>query len=265
MSKALKKQIERINDDDYKFARPETKIWKHLIKLNQVYGHSFYTENNNVELITDGVELQNKLLNDIKNAKKTVDVEYYIIKNDFVGMKLINLLTEKAKEGVEVRLLMDTLGSRSINDVVLSEYLKAGGKVGYFFKPKLKIIAPKFNYRNHRKIVIVDHEIGYTGGYNVAREYIGRKKRFGYWRDTHVRIKGNAVVDLYGRFALDWRFTTKEQLDVIPKDFAFDKEKGSMGIQIVSCGPESDDVNDHIRGEKGMASNTVLRTGSEHL
>ena len=242
VSKALKKQIERINDDDYKFARPETKIWKHLIKLNQVYGHSFYTENNNVELITDGVELQNKLLNDIKNAKKTVDVEYYIIKNDFVGMKLINLLTEKAKEGVEVRLLMDTLGSRSINDVVLSEYLKAGGKVGYFFKPKLKIIAPKFNYRNHRKIVIVDHEIGYTGGYNVAREYIGRKKRFGYWRDTHVRIKGNAVVDLYGRFALDWRFTTKEQLDVIPKDFAFDKEKGSMGIQIVSCGPESPSV-----------------------
>ena len=227
VSKALKKQIERINDDDYEFARPETKIWKHLIKLNQVYGHSFYTENNNVELITDGVELQNKLLNDIKNAKKSVDVEYYIIKNDFVGMKLINLLTEKAREGVQVRLLMDTLGSRSINDVVLREYLDAGGKVGYFFKPKLKIIAPKFNYRNHRKIVIVDHEIGYTGGYNVAREYIGRKKRFGYWRDTHVRIRGNAVVDLYGRFALDWRFTTKEQLDVIPRDFAFDEEKGT--------------------------------------
>lgn len=242
VSKALKKQIEQIGDDNYEFAHPETKIWKHLIKLNQVYGHSFFTENNNVELITDGVELQNKMLEDIKNAKKSIDIEYYIIKNDFVGMKLINLLTEKAKEGIEVRLLIDTLGSRSINDVVLSEYLEAGGKVGYFFKPKLKIIAPKFNYRNHRKIVVVDHEIGYTGGYNVAKEYIGRKKRFGYWRDTHIRIRGNAVVDLYGRFALDWRFTTKEQLDVIPKDFEFDKEKGGTGIQIVSCGPESPSV-----------------------
>ena len=84
--------------------------------------------------------------------------------------------------------------------------------------------------------------MGYTGGYNVAKEYIGRKKRFGYWRDTHVRITGDAVMDLYGRFALDWRFTTREKLDLVPKEFAFGKENGSTGIQIVSCGPESPSV-----------------------
>ena len=242
VSQTLKNQIEEMNDENYEFKHPETKNWKHLIKLNQVYGHSFFTENNNIELITDGIELQNKMLEDIKNARHSVEVEYYIIKNDFVGMKLIDLLTEKAREGIEVRLLLDALGSRRMNNHVLSKYIDAGGKVGYFFKPKLKVIAPKFNYRNHRKIVIVDHEIGYTGGYNVAKEYIGRKKRFGYWRDTHVRITGDAVMDLYGRFALDWRFTTREKLDLVPKEFAFGKENGSTGIQIVSCGPESPSV-----------------------
>lgn len=242
VSKGLKRQIEEMDSDEYEFACPTTKHWKHLIKLNQVYGHAFYTEENQIELITDGIELQEKLTEDIKNAKKTINVEYYIIKSDFVGMNLIHLLTEKAKEGLEVRLLVDALGSRHINDVVLSEYLEAGGKVGYFFKPKLKFIAPKFNYRNHRKIVVIDDKIGYTGGYNVAKEYVGRKKRFGYWRDSHVRIEGNAVIDLRARFVLDWRFTTKEQLDIIPKDFEVEETGNKTGIQIVSCGPESPSV-----------------------
>lgn len=242
VSKGLKRQIEEMDSDEYEFACPTTKHWKHLIKLNQVYGHAFYTEENQIELITDGIELQEKLTEDIKNAKKTINVEYYIIKSDFVGMNLIHLLTEKAKEGLEVRLLVDALGSRHINDVVLSEYLEAGGKVGYFFKPKLKFIAPKFNYRNHRKIVVIDDKVGYTGGYNIAKEYIGRKKRFGYWRDSHVRIEGNAVIDLRARFVLDWRFTTKEQLDIIPKDFEVEETENKTGIQIVSCGPESPSV-----------------------
>ena len=215
VSNALKQQIEDMNDDEYEFACPKTKRWKHLIKLNQVYGHAFYTEDNQIELITDGVKLQAKIFEDMRNAKKSINVEYYIIKNDFVGMSLINLLRE---------------------------YLRAGGKVGYFFKPKMKIIAPKFNYRNHRKIIVIDDKIGYTGGYNVAKEYIGRKKRFGYWRDTHVRIEGNAVIDLRGRFVLDWRFTTREQLEIVPKDYEWKETETKTGIQIVSCGPESPSV-----------------------
>lgn len=239
VSNALKTQIKELDDENYEFSSPTTKNWKHLIKLNQVYGHAFYTENNTAELITDGVILQNKLAADIKNAKEFINVEYYIIKNDFVGRQLIDMLTKKAEEGVKVRLLMDALGSRQINDFVLRNFRKAGGKVGYYFKPKFKLFGIKFNYRNHRKIVVIDGKVGYTGGYNVAREYIGRKKCFGYWRDTHVRIQGDAVLELNGRFVMDWRFTTKEKLEIIPKGFTQQKNDGNIGIQIVSCGPES--------------------------
>ncbi len=238
MSNALKKQMEDMEDDAYPFGSSTVRNWRHLIKLNQVYGHAYYTENNDVELITDGSLLIKKLLSDIKAARCSINIEYYIIKRDHVGLELINLLTEKAGEGLEVRLLMDTLGSRFISNRVLKDYLDAGGKVGYFFKPKFKIFGIRFNYRNHRKIVVIDGKIGYTGGYNVAKEYIGEKKKFGYWRDTHIRIKGDAAADLNARFILDWRFTTKEQLDAIPTSLATSGE-GDIGVQIVSCGPES--------------------------
>lgn len=99
-----------------------------------------------------------------------------------------------------MRLLLDSMGCRTINEHVLKDYLDAGGKVGFFFKPKFKIFGLKLNYRNHRKIVVIDHKIAYTGGYNIAKEYIGQKKKFGYWRDTHVRLAGDAVADLNGRF-----------------------------------------------------------------
>ncbi len=240
-SNALKQQIEDLDDDKIELNFRETKNWKHLIKLNQVYGHSYYTQNNNVELITDGNDLTARMIEDIRRAKNFVHVEYFIVKNDAIGIALIDLLTQKAREGLEVRLLLDALGSRKISRFVLSDYLKAGGKVGYFFKPKLAFIAPKLNYRNHRKIVVIDGEIGYTGGYNVAREYVGRKKRFGYWRDTHVRITGGAVADLNTRFVLDWRFTTHEEIGFFQPYFMGwgSGEAGQSGVQIVSCGPES--------------------------
>lgn len=239
ISENLQEQIEEMDKGIYDFGSESTKNWKHLIKLNQVYGQAFYTDNNSACLFTDGSRLSARLLEDIRDARESINIEYYILKKDHVGLELIDLLTQKVKEGVEVRLLLDTLGSRSINDRVLSEYLKAGGKVGYFFKPKFKIFGIRFNYRNHRKIVVIDGKIGYTGGYNVAREYIGEKKKFGYWRDTHIRIEGDAVYDLNARFILDWRFTTKEQLDMLASNFTFSEGSGSMGMQIVSCGPES--------------------------
>lgn len=239
VSKSLWNQMKEMERDDYSFHCATTKNWSHLIKLNQVYAHSYYTENNNAELITDGTVLMDKLMADIRQAKESVNIEYYIIKRDFVGMALIKLLTEKAKEGLEVRLLVDALGGRTLNRYVLKDYIAAGGKVGFFFRPKLKFFGIRLNYRNHRKIVVIDNKIGYTGGYNVAKEYIGRKKKFGYWRDTHVRIVGGAVMDLYGRFVLDWRFTTKEKLHIIYENFLPEADSQHIGMQIVSCGPES--------------------------
>lgn len=238
VSHILKKQMQDMDEGKYEFKDERAKAWKHLIKLNQVYADALYTQHNEIDLITDGKEFMHKLLTDIDKAEKYINIEYFIIKHDHVGLDLIRHLTKKAREGVEVRLLVDALGSRFINNMVLRDFLRAGGKVGYFFKPKFKIIGIKFNYRNHRKIVVIDDKIGYTGGYNIAKEYLGEKKKFGYWRDANIRIKGDSVYELNARFTLDWRFTTNEKLEILPETI----EKNSdnvCGVQIVSCGPES--------------------------
>lgn len=237
MSNALKKQTEIMDANAYEFNCKSTEKWKHLIKLNQTYGKSYYTQNNNIELFTDGSDMLESLLKDIKAAKETINIEYYIIKRDKIGRRFIEALTEKAKEGVEVRLLMDALGSRTITKGIVKDLIAAGGKVGYFFKPKLIFIGLKLNYRNHRKIVVIDHKTAYTGGYNIAKEYVGQKKKFGYWRDTHVKIDGDAVHDLNSRFIMDWRFATKERVEGVLPETTGSSPKG-VGMQIVSCGPE---------------------------
>ena len=239
ISGALKSQMKEMENDTFVFHSDVAPKWKSLIKLNQVYANAYYTEKNNVELLTDGNELRKRLYQDIRQAKETINVEFFIIKRDYVGLDFIDLLTKKAREGITVRLLIDSLGSRFINDRVLKDYIQAGGKVGYFFKPKLKIFGVKINYRNHRKIVVIDDKIAYTGGYNIAKEYIGKKKKFGYWRDSHLRITGEGVIDLNARFTLDWRFTTKEKLDVLKVAHVSDDIDHPVGMQIVSCGPES--------------------------
>ena len=234
---ALKKQMSAMDSGEYEFSSKSAVRWRHLIKLNQGYGRSYYTQDNSVRLFTDGRELLENMISDIKEARETINVEYYILKADKIGRRFINVLTEKAKEGVEVRLLLDALGSRYINRWVLKDYIRAGGKIGYFFKPKFIFFGIRFNYRNHRKIVVIDDKIAYTGGYNIAKEYVGEKKKFGYWRDDHVRIEGGAVFDLNARFVMDWRFTTKENIELIPDAF-YDECKGDKGIQIVSAGPD---------------------------
>lgn len=239
ISEALKNQISEVGLDDFQFVNNEAKNWKHMIKLNQVYSGSFLTQNNTIEMLPDGKRMFHKLLRDLREAKYAINVEYYIIKNDMVGQRLIEVLTEKASEGVSVRLLIDSLGSRSLNNRKLKDFRKAGGKVCYFFKPKLKFINMKLNYRNHRKIVVIDGQIGYIGGFNIANEYLGFKKRFGYWRDMHIRLLGGGVQDLNARFIKDWRFSSHEKIELDEAYYTPVTDDGYSAVQIVACGPES--------------------------
>lgn len=232
-------QMACIDRHEFEFANDASSKWRHMVKLNQVYGESFLTQNNQIEMITDGKEMFERLLRDISGASHSVNIMFYIIRDDKVGRKLIEALTEKAREGVEVRLLMDAIGSRSINDRKLSDFLSAGGKVAYFFKPKLKYLTLKLNYRNHRKIAVIDGRKGYIGGFNIAREYLGLKRKFGYWRDTHIRIKGSAVQDLHAYFALDWRVASKETIELSEIFFNPVQSDGNAAVQIVACGPNS--------------------------
>lgn len=235
----LTDQINSIDSEGFTFVNDQCLRWKHMIKLNQVYGNSYLTQNNNVEIFDDGKRMFHNIIKDINSAKSTINVMYYIIKDDMVGRKFIDALTKKAKEGVEVRLLIDTVGSRSLNNRKLKEFRQAGGKVSYFFKPKFKLINLKLNYRNHRKIIVIDEKIGYIGGFNIANEYLGFKRKFGYWRDTHIKIIGGAVQDLNARFIIDWRFASKEELDLTEAYYGQLPDQGNSAIQIVTCGPDS--------------------------
>ena len=164
---------------------------------------------------------------------------FFIVKNDETGRQFIDALTKKAREGVEVRLLLDSMGSRQINDKVLRDFLDAGGKRAYFFPRKFNLVNFDFNYRNHRKLAVIDGIIGYTGGFNIAREYLGLKKKFGYWRDTHIRITGQSVQDINARFILDWRAASKEKIILSEAFYSSVINEGDTGIQIVSSGPDS--------------------------
>lgn len=242
MENALQDQIEEIKTGNFDFSNRESRTWRDLIRMNQTYGKAFLTQDNKISIITDGAEMHNKLLDDIKNAKSTINIMSFIIKNDNIGKQLLNALTERARAGVEVRLLIDAIGGRQILDFTIAELRQAGGRVAFFFPPKfkyLKMVNLKLNYRNHRKIVVIDGAIGYIGGFNIGREYVGLKKKFGYWRDTHLRFVGSGVQDINARFIMDWKFASKEKLTVSEAYYSEVVKEGTTGIQIVSSGPDS--------------------------
>ena len=240
VSSSLKKQMDAISTGKYEFVNEEAAEWRDMIRLNQRYDSAYFTQNNEVELFTDGREKFESLIADIENAKKSINIEYYIIKWDKVGIRLLKAIEKKAKEGVEVRLLMDALGCRQITKRRIQPLIDAGVKCAFFFRPKMKIFLMRLNYRNHRKLVVIDNSIGYIGGFNIAREYLGLKEKFGYWRDTHVRIRGGAVHDINARFILDWRFASKENLDFSSIFLEEPVNAGNTGIQIVTSGPDNE-------------------------
>ncbi|MEG0918878.1 MAG: cardiolipin synthase [Anaerovoracaceae bacterium] len=238
ITNSLMKQEKAIADGEYEFKNTDHR-WRELIRLNQVYGKAYFTQDNSVEILTEGTDKMEALLKDIENATEIINVEYFIIKRDKIGKAFLAALTKKAKEGVKVRLLVDAMGSRTITEEYLRDFIEAGGKFATFFPPKLRIINIKFNYRNHRKLVVIDGKIAYIGGYNIAREYVGLKKKFGHWRDTHIRITGGAVQDINGRILMDWKFAAKEDdIDYKRLFFSLERQAGHVGMQIVSSGPD---------------------------
>ncbi|MCQ2550637.1 MAG: cardiolipin synthase [Clostridia bacterium] len=236
----VEKQNQKLKTGNFTFRDETAKKWSHLITLNQTYGESLLTQDNDVRIFDDGKRMYASLLRDIKLAEKSINIEYFIIKNDPVGNRLLKLLVEKAREGVKVRLIMDALGSVGIKDRKLREFVEAGGEYQFYFKPKIRIINTKLNYRNHRKIVVIDDKVGYVGGFNVAKEYLGYKKKFGYWRDAQFRITGSAVKSLNIRLLMDWNVATGSKVDISKEDIVPSEEITGAPIQIVSSGPDSE-------------------------
>ena len=236
---SLNEQINSIKRGEFNFSNPESKKWQDMIRLHQTYSDSFFTQDNKISVLTDGMHKFESLIKDLMEAKQTINIMYFIVKNDSMGRPLIDTLTKKAKEGIEVRLLIDAMGSRQISKKTLESFRLAGGQFAFFFPPMFKYLNMKLNYRNHRKLVVIDGAIGYLGGFNVGNEYIGKKKKFGFWRDTHLRLMGSCVQDMNARFILDWRFASKENIVLSQAYYDEPFQAGTTGIQIVSCGPDS--------------------------
>lgn len=213
----------------------DTEYLNDLVALHLNSGN-WMTFNNRVDYFNNGRDKFNALIRDIRAAKKSIHLEYYIWRGDGLGTELVQELTKKAAEGVEVRLLYDGMGNSLLPRHFFDELHAAGGYTAAFLPP----LIVRLNYRNHRKLCIIDGEIGYIGGFNVGDEYLGIVPRYGAWRDTHLRFLGDAVDQMQMRFIKDWNFTAGQ--GVIRLDEAyFPKREQFDGVrtQIVSSGPDT--------------------------
>lgn len=212
-----------------------------LVRMNYHNSGSLYTSGNKVKTYINGEEKFNDLLQDIKNAKSFIHIEYYIFRIDDLGSEILEALRVKVEEGVEVRLLVDGMGSKKIRKKEIRFINNLGIKFAIFFPGILPHVNIRINYRNHRKIVVVDGHTGYVGGFNVGDEYVNKGKQFAFWRDTHIRIQGEAVNELNKRFILDWDYASTEDFVNAEKYFPKQEVYDNVGIQIVSSGPDHEE------------------------
>ncbi|WP_281890012.1 cardiolipin synthase [Paenibacillus sp. YYML68] len=209
-----------------------------LMHLNSAY--AIYTQDNEVAIFTEGNRKFQSLLHDIKAAKDHVHLMYFIIRDDALGQRLMETLAAKAREGVQVKLLYDAIGCQALPRTFFQSLREAGGEAAAFFPSRIPYINLRVNYRNHRKLAIIDGRIGYIGGFNVGNEYLGLSARFGHWRDTHLRLTGGAVLHMQALFFLDWELAAGEQPEVEPRYFPIQPHPGQVGLQIVASGPDSE-------------------------
>jgi cardiolipin synthase len=194
---------------------------------------------NAVTLYHDTNQAFAALLDAIAAARHHVHLEFFILRSDDTGTRLIEALTEKARAGVEVRLLYDSVGGLFLSSRTLRPLLQAGGKVRNFLPVNPLRSWVQVNLRNHRKIVVVDGAVGFTGGMNIGDEYLGLSRRFGHWRDTFVRLEGPAVAGLQRVFAEDWDFTADRALNG-PAYFPTLPATGPSTVQVIEAGPDQD-------------------------
>ncbi len=219
---------------------------KELVRLLLNNDVSPLIGHNEVKLLINGENKFPLVLQALKNAKHHIHIEYYIYENDAIGNEIKNVLIEKARQGVEVRFLYDDFGSRSIQRKLVPEMRRNGVEAYPFYKIKFAPFANRLNYRNHRKIIIIDGEAAFVGGINISNRYINDGEEKLFWRDTHLYIHGPGIFYLQYLFMCDWNFCApKSKMDA---DFKYFNTKfissvnsaKDVAIQIAASGPDSD-------------------------
>ncbi len=218
-----------------------------------------YYARNSVEVFTDGTSKFNALRDDIRRARTFINIQYYIFEDDALGTEFAALLVEKVREGVTVRLLYDHVGSFNVSNGFFRRLKAEGIDTHPFFKVSFPQLGTKINWRNHRKVCVIDGAVGYVGGMNVADRYIDGGS-FPIWRDTHARVVGPVVAALAYSFAVDWNFTSGQLIDEHPDPDSrkiFLPGPGAVtgvGAQFLTSGPTSQWSNIAMTFHRAIAS-----------
>lgn len=224
---------------NYLFFDENIQSKKHLINLLLANSNALLTDSNEIIILKNGNEAFPAMFEAIEGAKNHIHLEYYIIEDDELGGQLKEALIRKARQGVEVRFIYDDVGSWQLPKKYINELIHEGVKINCFMRVRFPMLTSRVNYRNHRKILIVDGEIAFTGGLNIADRYMHGTKNLGAWRDTHLMLKGGAATSMQVIFMADWYFVFKEILKGENYFKSFHPGSGKY-VQIVSSGPDSD-------------------------
>lgn len=226
-------------EQSLKMMSPKIREKENIIRLLLKNSSALLTTGNRLKILHNASETFDAIFDAIKKATHHIHLEYYILENDNIGNQLKALLIEKNKEGVEVRVIIDDVGSWSLGKKYIGDLQKHGIEIYSFMEVRFPRLTSQVNYRNHRKIVVVDGKIGFTGGINFADRYLKGVKEIGPWRDTHLQIEGDAVNCLQVVFAADWFFVVHENLTG-RKYFPQLNGRGETPVQISASGPDSD-------------------------
>lgn len=223
---------------------------RQLVSLSASLDSALVTFNNRVKVFIDGKKLFQQMIADFDQAEDHIYVEFYTFYSDNLGKRVLAALERAAKRGVKVKVLYDLSGSRGTTYKFFAHLEELGGEAQPFnSKANKRITTPRLNYHLHRKIVAIDGKLGYIGGFNIGDQYLGEDPKFGYWRDTHLRVAGQAVIALTARFGMDWnttcRKTKKERVDLdkLLADLEIERPSDpgqNVAMQIVSSGPDND-------------------------
>ncbi|AZK45846.1 cardiolipin synthase [Paenibacillus lentus] len=238
-----RKNYERIDNNAYMLPRDLSQFTpeeQRLLQLSQRLARTPFSMATRTKVLTNGEETFSSILRELKKAEHHIHMEYYIYRADDIGREIQKTLIEKAKSGVEVRFMFDAVGSIGLPKSFIREMEEAGVKVGIYGQVRFLALSSRVNYRNHRKIVVIDGRTGFIGGLNVGDEYLSRSKTYGFWRDTHMLVKGEAVRSLQIIFLQDWKYVTGETIMSLPY-LSPELETGCGGaVQIVPSGPDNE-------------------------
>ncbi|HEX7585360.1 MAG TPA: cardiolipin synthase [Prolixibacteraceae bacterium] len=212
---------------------------KRLMNLMLSNSNAILTNDNEVKVLRNGEETFPEIFRTIELAKHHIHLEYYIIEDDRIGNYLRELLIRKAREGVEVRLIYDDVGSWELKRKFIRSMSDAGIKVDCFMRVRFPMLTSKVNYRNHRKILVIDGETAFVGGLNFADRYQDGIPGIGPWRDTHLKVIGGGATALHIIFMADWYFVSKEILKGEKYFKPFESGNGKL-VQMTASGPDSD-------------------------